>query len=187
MKWDGEMKRFGTSLAGIALVLTSANAFATPAPSSRAILAEIMRIGAKATVEELSKGGRRTQFDSVLDRIGSGDPAWIALAPKLATGTDGEASEGLGIALAEALPKNPGAVLRTIDPGNPLILGPARVCGMPFIEPSRGFLRRYRTRALKALAQMRDPAVEQMKVTCISILRGADGTGRSDPGAESTP
>ena len=79
-----------------------------PAPTPASIEAGIRRDGAEATIAALAKAG---QWDAVADRMGTGDARWIALAPRLAPGSDAGSAEDLGISLAFSLPKNPRAVL----------------------------------------------------------------------------
>jgi len=89
--------------------------------------------------------------EKLFNKIESGNADWVALAPRLAPGADGANAEGLAIALAYALPRNPSAVLNVIDPieGDAHILAISRVCGVPFIEE---IPKGYKARTLKAVA-----------------------------------
>lgn len=121
-----------TARALVLLLLSGTVAHAAaPLPSARVLTARTRVDGARATVADLD---RKHQLDAVLDKIGQGSTAWVALAPRLSTGTDGAGSEGLGIELARALPRNPVAVLQAAAFGADSIIGIARVCGVPFIE-----------------------------------------------------
>lgn len=135
------------SFAGALLV--SACAGAQVAPDAVRIAGEIDTQGARPAVASLDRDG---QFDAVLERIATGNAAWVELAPRLAQGTDGSASIGLTIALATALPKNPAAVLRVLDDGP--VLGASAVCGVPFIEPAPGDVKAYLDRTIPAVSDV---------------------------------
>jgi hypothetical protein len=124
--------------------------------------------GPRETVGRLQAA---SQWDVVLDGIGKGEVAWIALVPRLAQGTDAGLSETLGVALAKALPRAPAAVLNALDPGDGPLLGPSRVCGAPFVEPTPDFLAAYRPRALAAVEGVRDPRLRSIRDACLAALR----------------
>lgn len=69
---------------------------------------DIQVLGPQSVVISLNHKGL---FNRVLDEISSENTEWIQLAPQLAKATDAGDSEGLTVALAGALPKNPKAVL----------------------------------------------------------------------------
>jgi len=131
------------------------------------IAAEIGSEGARPVVQRLWNSG---EFGRVLDAIATGDSEWIALSPELASGADGAAGEGLGIALARALPKNPAAVLSALDAELPAI-SIARVCGLPFVEGSIQDIESYRREAEAALEQVRGAALQDRKADCLADLR----------------
>ncbi|SMG46502.1 hypothetical protein [Paraburkholderia susongensis] len=122
--------------------------------------------GAKAVVRGMSE----SEWNDVLTHIDSGNPAWVALVPKLAEGTDSGNSEDLGIGLAYALPKNPRAVLRAIDPNNGPVLGVNRLCSAPFIEDTVPDIPAYIKRAKAALDKVRDSSLQDVKKACLAEL-----------------
>ncbi|KPD18979.1 hypothetical protein ADM96_08235 [Burkholderia sp. ST111] len=144
-------------------VIADANA---PQTSPAVLVKQIDEQGAKATVSSMSE----SQWDAVLDRVDSGRPEWVALVPKLAKGTDGGNSEDLGIGLAYALPKNPKAVLKAIDPDNGPVLGVSRVCSAPFIEDTVPDIPGYIKHAKAALNKVHDPALQNVKNACLAEL-----------------
>ncbi|MBE1159483.1 hypothetical protein [Dyella acidiphila] len=149
----------------IAVLWAMAGMVQAQQPLSAAGLAkEIDAKGAKAVVEGLGD-----RFDGVLDRIDTGDADWIALVPRLAQGTDAGNSEGLSIALAYALPKNPAAVLAVVteDGG---ILSVSRVCSIPFIEDSVKDRPGYKRQALRAMEAVRVAALQRAKESCFAVL-----------------
>jgi hypothetical protein len=163
------MRNRHVTLALIVALAANSGAFAKPRADRRDILQSIETLGAKAAVEKLWDTG---VWDVMADHIWAGEAEWISLAPKLAPGTDGAAAEGLGIALAAALPKDPVAVLRVIDPHDGYVIGASRVCGVPFLEPSAAFVKRYRARALSAVAVVRDPSLAAVQHACLAALHG---------------
>jgi hypothetical protein len=145
-------------------VASAALAAATPL-NPRAIAADIAAHGADAVVTRLFTHG---DYDRVLDHIDKGEAEWVALAPKLAPGTDAGTAESLVIALAFALPKNPRAVL-------PLITGkdafPVEdVCGAPFIEGTIGDIPAYVKKAKAAVSRVSDPKLAKAKAACLAQL-----------------
>jgi hypothetical protein len=98
-----------------------------------------------------------------------GRAAYIALAPKLAEGTDAGTADDLGISLAHALPLSPNAVLRVIDPGNGSI-GVDVVCGVPFIEDTVKDLSGYIRKAKSRVGNVTTPELQSVKAACLEKL-----------------
>jgi hypothetical protein len=121
--------------------------------------------GARRTVSALDRNG---QFDTVLDRIATGDTAWVKLAPRLAQGTDASDSGGVAVALATALPKNPTAVLRVLDDGP--VLGTSVVCGAPFIEPEPHEMKSYLELAIPAVSAVPAGDHTVRRASCLKRL-----------------
>jgi hypothetical protein len=129
------------------------------------ISSDIALRGANAIVQNLYSAGL---FDQVLDDIAAGQSAWIQLAPDLAKGTDAGTSEGLIVALAHALPKNPKAVLKVLDDG-PVINAQA-VCGVPFIEPTSEEIAIYLKHAIPAVKAVKKSAPFPSRASCLKAL-----------------
>ena len=107
---------------------------------------------------------------AVLSHLERGETDWIALAPKLAAGTDAGTSEGLSTALAYALPLQPVAVLAVLSKRS----GPLdaeRVCSIPFIEDSVKDIKSYQRRAIQAVSEVRDTGLQQVREICLQALR----------------
>jgi hypothetical protein len=156
------MKRLALLLIGGYGLAFAAPPIATPDQ----VFAAISEYGAVAFFSSLDYQAA----ERLLDHIGTGDAAWVALAPELSAGADGANAEGLAIALAYALPKNATAVLKIVDPveGDGHILAISRICGIPFIEQVP---RLYKSKALRAVVAVKDPALQQVKGRCVSILK----------------
>ena len=152
-------------LALLTAALASAPATLTPAAVARMIDAE----GARRAVQTLDRGGAHTRFDALLDRIAAGERRWLALVPRLAPGTDAGTAEGLRIAVAEALPRNPSAVLRLV-PGT---FTAEDACGFPMIEPTQSETRSYFTAVIPAVQDVTEPALQLAKRQCLAELRKA--------------
>ena len=148
----------------MAALLLAAASPSAPTPST--LWTRLSSETAKQVVDDLD---RKDQFDTVLSRIGQGSVDWIALAPRLAPGTDAASAEGLGIALAHALPLNAAAVLRagSTDDG-PVSL--KRICSVPFIETTKSYNDTYSRRVIVALAQVHDARLRAKRDQCRAIL-----------------
>ena len=153
----------------IVLALATA-ALAAPVLSPAAVEASIRAKGARRTVDDLVRAGR---WEFVTDAMNRGTAAWIALAPRLAPGSDAGNAEDLGLSLAFALPRNPRAVLAALDPANGHILGVGRVCGLPFIEDTEP--RNYLADVRAALDGVRDQHLQRAKIMCLRALDAASG------------
>ena len=105
--------------------------------------------------------------------MGTGDARWIALAPKLAPGSDAGSAEDLGISLAFSLPRNPRAVLAALDPADGHVLGAGRVCGMPFIEDTVKDRPAYKRHAIHAVKTVTDPRLSKVRLACLRELERA--------------
>jgi hypothetical protein len=164
----------------VGLVLSVTVFTAAQVPSPAALRAEIDAKGPKEVVDRLwnspqdSKG--QNEWDRVTEQMWMGRAAYIALAPKLAPGTDAWPSEDLGISLAHALPLAPNIVLRAIDPKNGPVLGVSRVCGVPFIEDTVKDLPGYIREAKSRVGNVTAPELQTVKVVCLEQLNVAAKT-----------
>ena len=158
--------RLAAASLALLVALSAGDAAAAGALTPSDIAAEIDTHGAEAVVARLFKNG---DYDRVLGHIDTGDASWVALAPKLAPGTDAGTAEALPIALAFALPRNAAAVLAVLDPGSS-ILDPESVCGVPFIEDTVKDIPGYVRRAKAAVAKISDPKLQVSKTACLAAL-----------------
>jgi hypothetical protein len=149
---------------------TACRAAGSPTPTS--ILATINLIGPRQTIIGLDKRG---QWEEILNRISSGQKAWIALVPRLRAGSDAGSSEDLTISLAAALPKNPAAVLHVIGPDSDPVLGPSRVCGIPFIEQPKRQAALYERQVVMALKAVAAPDLMVARQKCLGVLSASEG------------
>jgi len=128
------------------------------------------RLGPRQTVDKLAgTGADFGEYEKVLDGISSGDARWLALVPRLQPGTDAGTSESLRIAVAEALPRNPSAVLRLIE-HNPRW---REVCTYPMVEPTPKEARTYFKAAVPAVKAVKSPQLQRAKLMCLVDLAAA--------------
>jgi hypothetical protein len=101
-------------------------------------------------------------YDIVLEHIAEGSNGWLKIAVEIAPFTDSAFSEGLRVALADALVENPAGVLRLIGSEEHF----DQACGYPFVRQTDQYLRQHQKAALAALNRVRSPALEQKKAAC---------------------
>jgi hypothetical protein len=111
-------------------------------------------------------------YDELMSHIDSGQSDWIALAPTLAPGTDAGATLMLMLSLAEALPKNPVAVLSVLAPDE-VAVAPESVCNAGFIETPKGGFLAYIRRAQSAVRRVKDVRLAKRKSECLGFLQQA--------------
>ena len=105
-------------------------------------------------------------FDYVCAQIATGDSEWLKVASKLRSFSDAGASLSLDISMAQALPKEPAAVLTAIE--HPWRL--EMICGAPFIEPPAEEVRAYIEHAVTALSKPLPAPLEEKRVACLYHL-----------------
>lgn len=157
------MRVFLSLLTGVCAI----PALAAELPSTPTkVLADINRIGASAFLAQFDD----EQIDTLYQHLQTGNPAWLALAPKLAPVADGANAIGLTISLAYALPKDAEAVLAvTTEQDGTLEVG--RVCSIPFIEDTVKDRYAYKREALKAVSALKDPVLTKAKDRCLAVLK----------------
>jgi len=160
--------RFRGCLLAASICLSASPSLAVPAPSPGAVRADISRLGPRGTIENLTNTGA---WEALISRVGAGDEAYIALVPALRQGSDAGWSEDMRIGLAEALPKNPQAVLRLIGPDSDPVLAAKRVCDIPFIEIPKAEVETYRGRARSAVVQVGDASLAGQRAACLAALK----------------
>jgi len=148
-------------------VLSAGTAYAASeacCDSAESLLQAIDKNGGQSIVHGLGYD----EVDKILSHIETGDPKWLAVAGKLAPYADAGFGEGLGIALATALPVAPQEVLTLAGKEPPLSL--SIICGLPFIEPDTEFLKNYISKTRKALEATTTPDLQQKKAECLKQI-----------------
>ena len=171
MAASGRARGWLAALAPLALAF-GAPADAAPRfashPTPAKITSALARYGPRATVNALFDERR---WDYVSDRIGAGEAAYVALAPKLAAGADAGTAEDLPIALAFALSRNAPAVLTALATG---AFDSGEVCDAPFIEGTVKDIPAWRRRAAAAVRRTADPKLAAVKAACLEALAKSD-------------
>lgn len=142
--------------------------FSTPVTHEE-LRAAYYRYSAIAVVNALAENDY-ANYDYIFDQVASGDGDWIRdFVSYVAPGADAATGEGVGIALAHALPNNPKAVLQLDEDS----MGPSlrRICTLPFIEPEYEFIKDYGERTLAALQKVDDPYLLEARDLCIKRLK----------------
>lgn len=105
-------------------------------------------------------------YDKITEYLSQGRTRWIELYPILNRSPFLGATsfqEGLDIAMAYALPENPGSVMKYVNQGNV-----NKLCGMPFIEPTPDETDAYFLKARTALTQLTSESDREKR--CLSVL-----------------
>lgn len=132
------------------------------------------------TVNALYGNGENSRWDTVASGIAKGEPAWLALAPQIARGTDAGTSDDFGMAAQDALTTNPAGTLRLLTQ---IEMG-AGACDENGFEVPAEQARAYYQAATAAVESVADPALQQIKTQCLAALR----KGAAEyPGLGSTP
>jgi hypothetical protein len=157
---------------------------AASATARAASLAEVQTLiatkGADAAVRELFDG----DWEALLQSVATGSDAWLAVATELRPVTDGASSETMGMALQEALLRNPSSVLGLVAKGR---LGSADVCrGYGFEqdpEPSTAVLIGLLDKRIKAVTAIRHSTLKVARDACLKELREFRAHLQKRPGA----
>lgn len=137
----------------------------------------------REVVTALYGNGENSRWDTVASGIAKGDPAWLALAVRLAQGTDAGTSDDFAIAAGDALTTNPTGALRLLSQ---IEMGVGACTENGFEVPAEQARIFFQT-ARASLDQVTDPALRALKDSCINQLRqgeaGYPGLGGATPTA----
>lgn len=134
------------------------------------VRAMIARDGANATLRTLNEGGSEAapnRLAVAMRGIASGEQGWLDIVPLLRPGTDGETGEGLTMSLADALPNNAAGVLRLIAGGEDA----PSICDGQLSVNTPEAARAARQAAIPSVDAVTDPALQQAKAACLTVLR----------------
>ncbi len=121
-------------------------------------------------------------FDVVLEHVAEGGSGWLRAAARIAPYTDATFSQGLRVAIADALVANPAAVLRLIGTEEHF----DQACGYPFVRQTDTYLLRHKREALSALDRVHQPALAQKVESCRRQLMDVPTTQAHDA-SQATP
>jgi hypothetical protein len=137
--------------------------------------------GPQAFVQRLLKdvdphSPEEPNFDVVLEHVAEGSNAWLKAAARIAPYTDATFSQGLRVAIADALVANPTGVLKLIGTEDHF----DQACGYPFINQTDTYMLRHRREALAALARVHQPALLPKVESCRKQLMDVPRTQARD-------
>jgi hypothetical protein len=121
-------------------------------------------------------------YDIVLEHVAEGDNGWLHAAAEIAPYTDATFSQGLRVAIADALVVNPSGVLKMI--GTEAHFDQA--CGYPFVQQTDTYMQRHKREALTALKRVHQPALADRKEQCRKQLMDVPTTAASDTAQTTT-
>ncbi len=139
------------------------------------VVAMIESQGESAAVNALWSSGESdqpTRFDTAMRGIATGDPAWLAVALRIAPGLDASASDSFAMAIQDALTTNAAGSLRLMSQLANFQAG----CTHQSFEPATGQVRAFYITAIAAVEAVSDPALARLKATCLSQLKSGLAT-----------
>lgn len=131
------------------------------------VAAMITRDGAQRTVGALWGEGDTNRWATVARGIARGEPAWLAIAPRLAGGTDAGTSDEFAMAVQDALVANAPGALRLIS-GIPMGTG---ACAENSFETPAAQSRAYYAAAIASVGAVTEPALATIRDACLAELR----------------
>jgi hypothetical protein len=121
-------------------------------------------------------------YDIVLEHVAEGGAGWLAAAAEIAPYTDPVFSQGLRVAIADALVANPAGVLKMIGTEEHF----DEACGYPFVQQTVDYMHQHQREALAALRHVREPQLAGRKAECRRQLLNVPEKAL-EPSAGNTP
>jgi hypothetical protein len=144
-------------------------------PTFAAVNADIDREGPKVVLwERLFANARGAAFEPFLQKVESGDRAWINVAVRLRAASDAGVSLMLEQALTMALPKSPALVLESLTQGEDVSQFSLQVIcsGDTFLKDEpRGRVLAWYKQSEHALAKLTQPSLKAKRDECLRSLR----------------
>ena len=131
------------------ILILSLPVIASTSLTSSQITQQIKKQGAKSVIAELYKADE-SQWEYVINQIGTGKQEWLEVAALLAPASDADSAESLATAAATAIPHNPAGVLSMLKDGI-LPFSTENVCGLPFYNITEPELNQYVVDSIQAL------------------------------------
>ena len=120
-------------------------------------------------------------YDIVLEHVAEGSNGWLHVAAEIAPYTDTTFSQGMRVAIADALVVNPVGVLKMVGTDEHF----DEACGYPFVRQTDHYLLRHKREALSALNRVHQPALAEKKENCrkqLMDLPTTSATSTTDAG-----
>jgi hypothetical protein len=143
--------------------------------------------GAQQFVQRLIKdidphSPEEPNYDIVLEHVAEGSNGWLHVAAAIAPYTDATFSQGIRVAIADALVVNPTGVLRMIGTEEHF----DDACGYPFVRQTETYMQHHKREALAALNRVHQPALAGKKESCRKSLMDVPTTTAKDASRPST-
>ena len=101
-------------------------------------------------------------YDIVLEHVAEGGNGWLHAAAEIAPYTDATFSQGIRVAIADALVVNPTGVLKMMGTEEHF----DEACGYPFVRQTETYMLQHKREALAALKRVQQPALAAKKESC---------------------
>jgi hypothetical protein len=121
-------------------------------------------------------------YDIVLEHVAEGGNGWLHAAAEIGPFTDTTFSQGIRVAIADALVVNPIGVLKMIGTEEHF----DQACGYPFVRQTDTYMQRHKREALAALKKVQQPALAAKKESCRKSLMEVPTTTASSLSQSST-
>jgi hypothetical protein len=115
-------------------------------------------------------------YDIVLEHVAEGNNDWLHAAAEIAPYTDATFSQGIRVAIADALVVNPTGVLKMMGTEEHF----DEACGYPFVRQTETYMLQHKREALAALNHVHQPALAVKKENCRKRLMDVPTTTASD-------
>ena len=141
-----------------------------PAISPDEVRGMIEAEGAARAVLKLSSSqdAEERPWSTVVAGIARGEPLWLAVAPLIRPGTDGETAEEYSMAVTDALTTNPAGSLRLMALAEG---GSDGYCIATDYETPPEQTRAYYTAAIANVERVGEPELQAIKAACLKQLR----------------
>jgi hypothetical protein len=121
-------------------------------------------------------------YDIVLEHVAEGGNGWLRAAAEIGPYTDTTFSQGIRVAIADALVVNPAGVLKMIGTEEHF----DEACGYPFVRQTEQYMQQHKREALAALDRVHQPSLAAKKEVCRKKLMDVPTTTASDAGNPAT-
>jgi hypothetical protein len=121
-------------------------------------------------------------YDIVLEHVAEGSNGWLRAAAEIAPFTDATFSQGIRVAIADALVVNPSGVLKMIGTEEHF----DEACGYPFVRQTEAYMLQHKREALSALKKVQQPTLAAKKESCRKHLMDVPTSTASDGSRYST-
>ena len=117
-------------------------------------------------------------YDIVLEHVAEGANGWLKAAAEIAPYTDTTFSQGIRVAIADALVVNPVGVLKMVGTEEHF----DEACGYPFVRQTEQYMQQHKREALAALNRVHQPSLAEKKESCRKQLMDVPTATASEMG-----